>query len=140
MLSVTALHSFGTLLERTLSQRRGCKAAAAGEAHGLTTELVRCADVFNAIFSTGPAVALIITMVLDNTVPGTIEERGLHVWQHVYKDGEDWWDDDYANRVCSRALVHDVCVEYKHSQEVRACVNHSCTSQAGGHHALWRHS
>ncbi|CAL5222118.1 g4434 [Coccomyxa viridis] len=56
-------------------------------------------NVFNAIFSTGPAVALIITMVLDNTVPGTIEERGLHVWQHVYKDGEDWWDDDYANRV-----------------------------------------
>ena len=53
VLSVTALHSFGTLLERTLSQRRGCKAAAAGEAHGLTTELVRCADVFNAIFQHG---------------------------------------------------------------------------------------
>ena len=57
------------------------------------------ADVFNAIFSTGPAVALIITLILDNTVPGTREERGLHVWQQLDLKDQDWWDDDYANRV-----------------------------------------
>ena len=57
------------------------------------------ADVFNAIFSTGPAVALIITLILDNTVPGTREERGLHVWQQLDMKDQDWWDDDYANRV-----------------------------------------
>lgn len=43
--------------------------------------------------------ALIITLFLDNTVPGTREERGLHVWQHLDMDGKDWWDDDYANQV-----------------------------------------
>ncbi|CAK0786722.1 hypothetical protein CVIRNUC_009936 [Coccomyxa viridis] len=56
-------------------------------------------NVFNAIFSTGPAVALIITLILDNTVPGTREERGLHVWQQLDMKDQDWWDDDYANRV-----------------------------------------
>ena len=61
------------------------------------------ADVFNAIFSTGPAVALIITLVLDNTVPGTREERGLHVWQQLDMKDQDWWDDDYANRVSPRS-------------------------------------
>lgn len=67
---------------------------------------IQCADVFNAIFSTGPAVALIITLVLDNLVPGTREERGLHVWQQVYKNSENWWDDDYANRVRGQIPVH----------------------------------
>lgn len=37
-------------------------------------------NILNAIFSTGAAVALIATLFLDNTVPGTDRERGLHVW------------------------------------------------------------
>lgn len=67
--------------------------------------------MFNAIFSTGPAVALIITLILDNTVPGTREERGLHVWQQLEKEDEDWWEDDYANRVSRLRMTpeHALC-------------------------------
>jgi nucleobase transporter 1/2 len=56
------------------------------------------ADIFNAIFSTGPAVALIITLILDNTIPGTREERGLHVWQQLDASGRDWFEDDHMNK------------------------------------------
>ncbi|CAL8465374.1 g4910 [Coccomyxa elongata] len=56
-------------------------------------------DIFNSIFATGPAVALIITLVLDNTVPGTREERGLHVWQQLDTNAGDWWEDDHMNQV-----------------------------------------
>ena len=62
------------------------------------------ADIFNSIFSTGPAVALIITLVLDNTVPGTQRERGLHVWQPLDPAGADWWQDDHMN--AARAPGH----------------------------------
>lgn len=63
-----------------------------------------CADIFNSIFATGPAVALIITLVLDNTVPGTREERGLHVWQQLDTNAGDWWEDDHMNRVRAALL------------------------------------
>jgi hypothetical protein len=62
-----------------------------------------CADIFNSIFATGPAVALIVTLFLDNTVPGSRKERGLHVWQQLDASGADWWEDDHMNRV--RALT-----------------------------------
>ena len=62
------------------------------------------ADIFNSIFSTGPAVALMITLFLDNTIPGSREERGLHVWQQLGGDGTDWWEDDHMHRV-SRGLL-----------------------------------
>jgi hypothetical protein len=71
-----------------------------------------CIDVFNAIFSTGPAVALIITLFLDNLVPGTREERGLHVWQQLDIEGKDWWDDDYANAVRTPGCVVRALCEY----------------------------
>ena len=32
-------------------------------------------------------------------MPGTREERGLHVWQQLDMKDQEWWDDDYANRV-----------------------------------------
>lgn len=44
------------------------------------TVVICGADILNAIFSTGAAVALIATLFLDNTVPGTDRERGLHMW------------------------------------------------------------
>ena len=65
-----------------------------------------CADIFNSIFSTGPAVALIITLILDNTVPGTREERGLHVWMPLDAAESDWWEDEHMNAV--RAPVPNV--------------------------------
>jgi hypothetical protein len=52
------------------------------------------------LFHTGAAVALIITLVLDNTIPGTAEERGLHVWQKLSDESaEEWWEDDHMNAV-----------------------------------------
>lgn len=51
-----------------------------------------CADIFNAIFSTGAAVTLIVTLFLDNTIPGTIKERGLHVWLQATGTTGDWWE------------------------------------------------
>lgn len=48
-------------------------------------------DIFNAIFSTGAAVTLIVTLFLDNTIPGTIKERGLHVWLQA-SGSMDWWE------------------------------------------------
>lgn len=51
-------------------------------------------NILNAIFSTGAAVALIVTLFLDNTVPGTKRERGLHVWTKRMEGGvEHWWHD-----------------------------------------------
>lgn len=56
-------------------------------------------DIFNSIFETGAAVALIITMVLDNTVPGSSEERGMHVWSHLMGGSYKWWEDEEVYKV-----------------------------------------
>ena len=42
--------------------------------------LVFYADILNTLFKTPMAVALMIALLLDNTLPGTKEERGLHHW------------------------------------------------------------
>lgn len=39
------------------------------------------ADVVNTLGSTGMAVGAIIALVLDNTIPGTDQERGLEAWR-----------------------------------------------------------
>jgi len=39
------------------------------------------ADIVNTLGSTGMAVGAIIALILDNTVPGTEEERGLSAWR-----------------------------------------------------------
>jgi hypothetical protein len=63
-------------------------------------------NIFNSIFHTAAAVALMLTLLLDNTIPGSDEERGLHVWTTLVVDADgnktDWWEDDHLNRV--RAL------------------------------------
>lgn len=60
-------------------------------------------NIFNSIFHTAAAVALLLTLFLDNTIPGSDEERGLHVWATLVVDEEgnktDWWEDDHLNRV-----------------------------------------
>jgi solute carrier family 23 (nucleobase transporter), member 1 len=38
-------------------------------------------DIITALGQTGMAVAAIIALWLDNTIPGTPEERGLHAWR-----------------------------------------------------------
>lgn len=44
--------------------------------------------------------ALIITLFLDNTIPGTLQERGLHVWTRLDAAHQKWWDNQelYAVR------------------------------------------
>ncbi|KAK9829197.1 hypothetical protein WJX72_004442 [[Myrmecia] bisecta] len=56
-------------------------------------------DIANSIFTTAAAVALIITMFLDNTIPGTREERGLHVWGQLNEHGSAWWEDETLHKV-----------------------------------------
>ncbi|KAF6262263.1 permease family-domain-containing protein [Scenedesmus sp. NREL 46B-D3] len=60
-------------------------------------------NIFNSIFHTAAAVALLLTLFLDNTIPGSDEERGLHVWTTLVVDAEgkqtDWWEDEHLNKV-----------------------------------------
>jgi hypothetical protein len=61
-------------------------------------------DVLNSIFQTAAAVSLMLTLLLDNTIPGSDQERGLHVWRCLVTatDGTTtthWWEDDHMNRV-----------------------------------------
>jgi nucleobase transporter 1/2 len=41
------------------------------------------ADVALAIFSSPMIIAFLCAFTLDNLVPGTSEERGMHVWEQV---------------------------------------------------------
>jgi nucleobase transporter 1/2 len=49
--------------------------------HPAAFEPAWLSDVVNSIGKTGMAVGAIAALVLDNTVPGTREERGLTAWQ-----------------------------------------------------------
>ncbi|KAI8476384.1 MAG: permease family-domain-containing protein [Monoraphidium minutum] len=68
--------------------------------------------VLNSIFATAAAVALILTLFLDNTIPGTDAERGLTRWTHRLAarlpagpaaaglaERWRWWEDDHMNAV-----------------------------------------
>jgi hypothetical protein len=56
------------------------------------------ADIMNSIFSTAAAVSLILTMILDNTIAGSREERGLQMWQAL-EGHTEWWTDPHMNKV-----------------------------------------
>ncbi|GAB4815990.1 hypothetical protein N2152v2_003036 [Parachlorella kessleri] len=58
-------------------------------------------NVMNSIFSTAAAVTLIITLFLDNTVPGGKRERGLHIWEELMASlgGGEWWEDEYMEKI-----------------------------------------
>jgi len=47
----------------------------------LSTGLKWLADIVNTLGSTGMAVGAFVALVLDNTIPGTAEERGLTAWK-----------------------------------------------------------
>ena len=40
-------------------------------------------NIVNTIGGTGMAVGAFFALVLDNTIPGTDEERGVHAWMHA---------------------------------------------------------
>ena len=46
----------------------------------LTLDLEWLSNIINTLGSTGMAVGAFIALLLDNTVPGTDEERGLAAW------------------------------------------------------------
>ena len=48
--------------------------------HPVTLESEWLANIINTLGSTGMAVSAFIALLLDNTVPGTAEERGLTAW------------------------------------------------------------
>jgi nucleobase transporter 1/2 len=50
-------------------------------AHPLVFEPAWLADVLNTLGKTGMAVGAFLALLLDNVIPGTAEERGLHHWQ-----------------------------------------------------------
>jgi hypothetical protein len=71
-------------------------------------------DVFNSIansvFSSAAAVALLLTLLLDNTIRGSDAERGLTAWHGALREGaaadDSWWEDDFCNKVS--VTLHNV--------------------------------
>ena len=46
-------------------------------------------QILTVLFSTSMAVGCIVALILDNTIPGTIEERGLKAWRkHLSEDSD----------------------------------------------------
>jgi len=48
--------------------------------HPIQFESVWLANILNTLGSTGMAVGAFTALILDNTIPGTDEERGLTAW------------------------------------------------------------
>ena len=47
-------------------------------------------QIITVLMSTSMAVGGLVGLILDNTIPGTIEERGLKAWrQHLSGDNDD---------------------------------------------------
>ena len=47
-------------------------------------------QILTVLLSTSMAVGCIVALILDNTIPGTIEERGLKTWrQHLSDESDD---------------------------------------------------
>jgi len=47
-------------------------------------------QILTVLFSTSMAVGCFVALFLDNTIPGTIEERGLKTWrQHLSDDSDE---------------------------------------------------
>ncbi|WP_436347665.1 uracil-xanthine permease family protein [Natronorubrum sp. FCH18a] len=83
--------------ESTLAFRDavGLEAALAGYPGWLETAAEAVVDIVFIIGSTGMAVGGLAALVLDNTIPGTREERGLAQWERITEDEsefESFWD------------------------------------------------
>lgn len=48
--------------------------------HPMQFEPIWLANIINTLGSTGMAVGAFSALILDNTIPGTVEERGLNAW------------------------------------------------------------
>ena len=46
-------------------------------------------QIFTVLLKTSMAVGCIVAFILDNTIPGTIEERGLKAWRKHLTDESD---------------------------------------------------
>jgi len=46
-------------------------------------------QIVTVLFKTSMAVGCIVALILDNTIPGTIEERGLKAWRQHLSDHSD---------------------------------------------------
>ena len=46
-------------------------------------------QIFTVLMSTNMAVGGLVGLILDNTIPGTIEERGLKAWRHHLSGDSD---------------------------------------------------
>ena len=46
-------------------------------------------QIFTVLLKTSMAVGCIVAFILDNTIPGTIEERGLKAWRQHLSDESD---------------------------------------------------
>ena len=44
-------------------------------------------QILTVLFKTSMAVGCVVALILDNTIPGTIEERGLKAWRKHLSDG-----------------------------------------------------
>ena len=50
-------------------------------------------QIITVLLKTSMAVGCIVALILDNTIPGTIEERGLKAWrQRLSDDGGDQFE------------------------------------------------
>ena len=55
----------------------------------LTTGNSEIDQILTVLPSTSMAVGCITALILDNTIPGTIEERGLNAWRQHMSDESD---------------------------------------------------
>ena len=56
----------------------------------LSTGVSEIDQILTVLFSTSMAVGCIVAFILDNTIPGTIEERGLKAWrQHLSVESDE---------------------------------------------------
>jgi nucleobase transporter 1/2 len=51
------------------------------EANTFTFEPVWLSNILNTLGKTGMAVGAFVALLLDNTIPGSPEERGLTAWR-----------------------------------------------------------
>lgn len=55
----------------------------------LETEIIQLDQVIQVLLTTGMFVGGLLGFILDNTIPGTQEERGLLAWKHSHKGEAD---------------------------------------------------
>uniref|UniRef100_A0A7S0S0M7 Uncharacterized protein n=1 Tax=Chlamydomonas leiostraca TaxID=1034604 RepID=A0A7S0S0M7_9CHLO len=71
---------FSIYMGLSVPQFFGAYAAAHGGKGPIATGSSHFNDILNTLCNTPMVVSLVIAFLLDNTIPGTFEERGLHHW------------------------------------------------------------